>query len=469
MRRRIRARQLADVFAEIRRQAGIPLEFPAEVLEAAAPVPVDPHSRRDLLDVPFVTVDPAGARDLDQALAFESLAGGRIRLRYAIADLEPFVPPQGVIDAEARRRGVTVYCPDENVPLHPPALSEGYASLLPGEQRPAVVFEIDVDGDGEVLRHDVGRASIRSRRRFDYHELQAAFDSGRPPDALVPFRAFGEARLARGVERGAITLRLPEQEPVRTDHGWRLLCRPEVAAERWNAEVSLLTGMVAAEMMVGAGTGLLRTLPAPDPDALGRFRGAVKGLGIAWTRDESISELLASLDAARPRQMAVFDAAAGLMRGAGYLGFAGGVPAGDVGHGGVAAVYAHVTAPLRRLGDRFTLAACAAIAAGEDIPGWVSGSVAEIARIMATTSRRADQVEARCLNAVEAWVMGERIGDTFEAVVVDSDHSGAAVWIDDPSIIARAEGIRARPGEVVELQVDEVDVIRGMIRFSRFD
>ena len=112
MRRRIRVHQLAGVFDQIRRQSEIPLEFPPAVLAAAEAASADPHDREDLRSLPFVTVDPAGSMDLDQALAFESLGGGRIRLRYAIADLEPFVTPADPIDQEVRRRGVTVYCPD---------------------------------------------------------------------------------------------------------------------------------------------------------------------------------------------------------------------------------------------------------------------------------------------------------------------------------------------------------------------
>lgn len=469
MRRRIRFLQLAAVFEEIRRQSEIPLEFPPAVLEAAESAARDPHERDDLRSLPFVTVDPAGAMDLDQALAFESLGGGKIRLRYAIADLETFVEPGGPIDREAHRRGVTVYCPDRKIPLHPPVLSEGSASLLPGQDRAAVVFEIDVDGDGEVLRHDLRRAVVRSRHRYDYDELQAAFDSGNPPEPLAELQAFGEARIARGIERGAITLRLPEQEAVRVEGRWKLVCRDEKAADRWNAEVSLLAGMVAADLMVERGTGILRTLPAPDDDSLGRFRGAVKGLGIAWSRDESVAELLDGLDPARPRQMAVFDAAAALVRGSAYLGFRDGAPGGDIGHGGVAAPYAHVTAPLRRLGDRFTLAACVAIAAGAEIPEWVATAVEDVADVMTQTSHRAGQVEARCLNAAEAWVMGERIGDRFEAVVVDDRGSGVDVWIEDPSIVACAGGIRAKSGQVITVEVDDVDVSRGIIRFTQPD
>ncbi|HEX2153545.1 MAG TPA: RNB domain-containing ribonuclease [Acidimicrobiia bacterium] len=469
MHRRVRAVQIAEVFAAIRQEADIPLEFPAEaVSEATEAQPADVE-REDLRSIPFVTIDPPDAFDLDQAMALESLGDGRIRLRYAIADLGSFVQPGGPLDKEARRRGITVYCPDRRVPLHPPALSEGAGSLLPGEERPAVVFEIDVDGDGGELRWDVRRAMVRSRERFDYRGVQAAFDTDDPPEPLALLRPFGEARIRRGIERGAITLRLPEQEAARSGDRWTLLNRPQMEAERWNAEVSLLTGMVAAEMMVGEGTGILRTLPRPTSDAIGRLRGEAKSLGIAWNADEAPAGILAGLDPTRPRQLALFEAATRLLRGAGYLGFSDGEPSGDIEHAGVAARYAHVTAPLRRLVDRFTLAACVAIAADEPIPSWVGEATDEVAETMQYTDQRAGQVEGRCLSALEAWVMGERVGDSFEAVVLNVEADRAEIWIDEPPIMTWAEGVRAKPGQVVEVTVRDVDVIRGKIRFTQDD
>jgi exoribonuclease R len=469
MRRRIRVVQISDVFETLRGQADIPIEFPPSVSEEAATVLPDQVDREDLRSVPFVTVDPPDALDLDQALAFEELAGGRLRLRYAISDVAAFVKPGGALDEEARRRGTTVYCPDMSVPLHPPLLSEGSASLLPGDDRPAVVFEIDVDADGAFLRCDVRRAVVRSRERFDYQTVQAAFATGHAPEPIAPLRRFGEARIARGIERGALTLRLPEQEAVQVGHHWTIASRPEVAAERWNAEVSLLTGMVAADLMSSLGTGILRTLPAATKDAIGRLRGDAKSLGIAWHRDESVSHMLAGLDPTRPRQMALFEAATRLLRGAGYLGFASEMPTGDFQHAGVAAPYAHVTAPLRRLADRFALAACLAASSGDPVPSWVSEAVEGIAVTMQQTDQRAGRVEAECINAVEAWVMEERIGERFGAVVLDRNGERGQIWIDDPPILASIDGVGAKPGQVISVEVHDTDIISGMIRFSRVD
>lgn len=466
MRRRIRVVELADVFQRFRRQAELPMEFPdAVVEEASAPRPQEAE-RTDLRSIPFVTIDPPDAMDLDQAMALEQLDNGRIRLRYAIADVAAFVSAGSAVDREARRRGRTVYCPDRAIPLHPPLLSEGAASLLPGEDRPAVVFEIDVDSEGEIVRSDVRRALVRSRERFDYRTVEAAFDVGEAPEPLAPLEAFGRARIERGIERGALNLRLPEQEVVSVGGHWTLACRPELAVERWNAEVSLATGMVAAEMMLAAGTGVLRTLPTPTSRAIGKLRGAAKSLGVAWTRDEPASQFLAGLDPSRPRQLAVFEAATHLLRGAGYLGFSGGAPDGDIDHGGLAAPYAHVTAPLRRLVDRFTLASCVAIAEESPVPGWVEESVEEIPELMGESDRRADQVERQCVDSVEAWMMDGRIGDVFEAVVLDDRPHGMEVWIDDPPIMAWADGLSVDAGKVTRLEISDTDVIRGIIQFA---
>ncbi|MGH8915599.1 MAG: ribonuclease catalytic domain-containing protein, partial [Acidimicrobiia bacterium] len=171
--RRLRAARLAEIYQRIREKEELPMEFPPEALREAKTRAESPLVEgEDLRQVPFVTIDPPDANDLDQAIAFEERSGGRSRLRYAIADIPGFVVPGGPLDAEARRRGTTVYCPDHRIPLHPITLSEDAASLLPGQDRPAIVWELDVDADGEVERHDVRRAIVRSRERFDYETVQ---------------------------------------------------------------------------------------------------------------------------------------------------------------------------------------------------------------------------------------------------------------------------------------------------------
>jgi exoribonuclease R len=167
---------VAARFEAIRQEFEVPEAFPAEVLaeaESAASRAALPD--RDETDVPFVTIDPPGAMDLDQAMCIERQGDG-YRVRYAIADVPAFVTPGGPIDEEARRRGQTIYCPDTRVQLHPSRLSERAASLLPGEVRPAFVWDINLAADGEGTEVSVGRAMVRSVRRYDYEQVQQAID-----------------------------------------------------------------------------------------------------------------------------------------------------------------------------------------------------------------------------------------------------------------------------------------------------
>lgn len=465
MRRRLRATALAEVFDAIRTRAELPTRFPPEAMEEAHSTAGSPRlgDRADLRHIPFVTVDPAGSLDLDQAIAFEARPEGGTRLRYAIADVAAFVDPGGALDGAVVGRGTTVYCPDRRIPLHPTVLSEGEASLLPGQDRPAIVWEIDVDASGEPTRSDVRRALVRSAARFTYAELQARVDRGDPPEPLADLEWFGDTRIARGVERGALTLRLPEQEVASHDGGWRIVTDAELPTERWNAEVSLLTGMTAASMMRSAGTGVLRTLPPADPGTLGELRAAARGLGIAWSADRSAAEVLAGLDPSRPRQLALFDEATRLLRGASYQAFVDGSPRGDTGHAGLAAEYAHVTAPIRRLVDRYALETCVSIAADRPVPGWVTDRLPTLPDVMAETTNRAGSVEQDCLDAVEAWVMSHRVGEAFDAVVLESRSDGVELWLDEPAVLTWAYGMRARAGDTVRVRVAGTDVEAGRI------
>src|SRR3954453_18017941 len=131
-------------FAAIRAELGVPDEFPAEALAEAEGIAAPPPlPELDATDVELVTVDPPGSRDLDQAVHLAARGAG-FRVTYAIADVGGFVRPGGAVAAEARRRGRHLYSPDKRTPLPPPVLSEGAASLLPGELRPAVLWTIDL-------------------------------------------------------------------------------------------------------------------------------------------------------------------------------------------------------------------------------------------------------------------------------------------------------------------------------------
>ena len=159
-----------------------------------------------------------------------------------------FVPLGGALEAETWLRGQTIYLPDGSVPLHPLSLSEGAASLLPGELRPAVLWTIDLDSHGERTGAMVERAMVSSRAKLDYVGVQAAATAGTLPESIALLPELGRLLIERGLDRGAINLPIPEQEVERDGaDGWRLVLRSPMPAEDWNAQISLLTGVCAAD------------------------------------------------------------------------------------------------------------------------------------------------------------------------------------------------------------------------------
>lgn len=461
-------------FPAVRAEFALPPGFPPEVLAeaeraAGQPVVAGPD-RRDATDVELVTIDPPGSKDLDQALGVTRRGDG-FRVHYAIADLGAVVVPGGALDAEVRRRGQTVYLPDGSVPLHPPVLSEGAASLLPDGPRAAVLWTVDLDGAGEPVAVDVGRAVVRSRARLDYAGVQADVDAGRVHPAIAGLPELGPLRRTLAVRRGAVELELPEQEVVgEPGGGWTVQVRRRLDVEAWNAEMSLLTGMSAARIMLDAGTGLLRTLPAPEPDAVAELRGTARQLGIVWPDGSTPAEVLAGLPVDTAPALALRRAATALLRGAGYAAFdraAGTGPPPDPGHGGIGAPYAHVTAPLRRLVDRFGTEVCLAVTAGLDVPGWLRVALPVLPELMAASDAVAGKVSRACVDRTEAGLLAGRVGEELDVVVLRPSGPGGEpgeVYVLEPPVLARCTG-RLTAGAPARVRLTAADPATGRIAF----
>ncbi len=383
LRRRLRVdplhgAELRAGFAAIRQEHDVPQEFPAQArAEAERSAAQSPGgARRDLLDLPFVTLDPPGSTDLDQAMHL-SRRGSGFLVRYAIADVPAFVTPGGALDRATHERATTIYCPDTRVPLHPVVLSEDAASLLEGATRPAVVWTIALDADGAVEDVEVERATVRSRARLDYPGTQRALDSGQADEVVRLLAEIGTLRSVLEESRGGLSLARAEQEVVPVDEHWDLAFRSPLAVEEHNAQISLLTGMAAARLMIDAGVGILRTMPAAGQDDLARLRLRALALGVDWPQGMPYGAVLRGLDRSRPATAAFLAAATALFRGAAWTSFDGEPPADPV-HGAVGAPYAHVTAPLRRLVDRYGLEIALAAHAGREVPQWVLGALPTI-------------------------------------------------------------------------------------------
>ena len=445
----------------------IPVGYPDEVLaDAKRAIAAVELPDADETAIEFLTIDPPESKDLDQALHIERRGSG-YRVRYAIADVAAFVAPGSPLDEEAHRRGVTLYAPDGNTRLYPPELSEGAASLLPGELRPALVWTMDVDETGEGTDVHVRKARVRSRKKLDYGGVQHALDDGSADEVLRLLREVGILRQQREARRGGVSLQLPEQEVMTAPDGYELSYRAPFPVEGWNAQISLMTGMAAAELMLEGEVGILRTVPAADPARLERFRHTAKALGVLWPKDTPYPAFVRTLDANVPRQAALLAAAAGVMRGSGYTAFDRHAPS-HAEHAALASTYAHTTAPLRRLVDRYVGETCIALSEGRKVPGWVATELPELPDVMELADRRASQYEAGIVSAVEAALLEGSVGKTFEAVVIEVDRDGAAgsVELRDPAVTARCDGPGLPLGETLTVRCTLADVLKRQVRFA---
>jgi len=456
---------VAPSWEELRNELGVPGAFPPEVLEEARAAAGSPRMPEvDRTDLPLLTVDPEGSRDLDQALGIERRPGG-YRVHYAIADVAAFVIPGGAVDAEAHRRGVTLYAPDRNVPLHPEVLSAGAASLLPGQECPALLWTMDLDGDGELVSTDLRRARVRSRRQLAYPEVQGLLDTGDADEGLALLEEVGRLRQARAADRGAVHLPTPEQDVADGPDGRPcLVFRAPLPSEAWNAEISLLTGMAAARLMLEGNVGLLRTLPPPDPREVASLRLSTLALGLAWPDGATYAEVISALDPDVPEAAAVLTFAGRLLRGAAYTAFDGAPPEQPL-HSAVAAPYAHCTAPLRRLADRYVGEVCLALAAGVEVPDWARHALPDLPGEMAGATRRAQELDRAVIDLAEAIVLAPRIGEDFDAVVVESGEKRGVVQLREPSVRARCEGADLPLGQPIRARLTAVDVAARRVTF----
>ncbi|MFN0119323.1 MAG: RNB domain-containing ribonuclease [Blastocatellia bacterium] len=437
-------------FQRIRDELDIPRAFAPDVLAEArqAARRVDalkttPPGYQPLPDIPFVTIDPPESMDLDQAFFAAPRAAG-YEVHYAIADVGFFVDHGGAIENEAWRRGLTLYSPNGKTPLYPAELSEGAASLLSGQSRPAIVFTFDLDARAAVRAAGVQRAIIRSRAKLSYQQVSEHLDAERGAagtgalagqewaPVLRCLELIGRGRQKLEIERGGVSLRIPAQQVERWSmalSGYRLAFELSTPVEEWNAQISLMTGMAAAEMMRDKGAGLLRALDPPDPDRVRALRLTARALDVTWPDSMDYDDFVRGLDPARPLHAVLLHQAARVMGGARYVAFAG--PASHrAAHSAIAAPYAHVTAPLRRLADRYALDLLVA----EQVTESAADTLRQAPRVMSEAERLSRTLEKRLVDFAEAQLLRDRIGETFSAVILSLGPGGAEIQITEPPV-----------------------------------
>ncbi|MEZ0243981.1 MAG: RNB domain-containing ribonuclease [Sphingomonas sp.] len=449
---------LADGLAAIRQEFQVPAGFPPEVLVAAeAAAKRAPTAHVDRTALPFITLDPATSTDLDQALYIEA-SGADLLLHYAIADVAWFVSDGDLIDAEAWRRGETLYLPDGKAGLYPPVLAEGAASLLPSGPRPAVIFIVRVRPDGSVVLDGAERGIIRSRAKL-------AYDLVTPADLPPGFGELASRIQAAEAERGASRVDPPEQQLERhADGSFELVFRPHLASEVSNAAMSLATNLAVADLLQAHRTGLFRVMARPEKPAVKRLRITARALGIDWPNGVDLDAFERRLDQHIPADAALMLAIRRAGPGASYAPYREGVVPW---HSAMAATYAHATAPLRRLADRYVVQAALATANGRPVPEPVSAAFERLPAVMARADALAGRIDRSVLDLAEAVLLSGREGETFKAVVTEVVDRWAKVQLCDLPVRARVSAGKAEPGDQLQLRLTEVDPARRSIAFEQ--
>ncbi|WP_137929987.1 RNB domain-containing ribonuclease [Mesorhizobium comanense] len=448
---------LSTGLAKIRTEFHVPDGFPADVMAAAdAAARRVPNQHADRTDMPFVTLDPAASTDLDQAFSIES-SGADLLLHYAIADVAWFVGDGDAIDREAWARGETFYLPDGKAGLYPPVIAEGAASLLPDGPHPAVIFTVRVAQDGAATLDGAERAIIKSRAKL-------AYDSVQPADVPAGFAEMARRVAANEQARGASRVDPPEQEVERLADGtFQLSFRPILQSEQDNAALSLAANMAIADAMLAHHTGLFRVMSGPDAFKVQRLRNAAQALGLSWPASASLRDYQRTLDPADPRQAALMLEIRHAGQGASYQPYKEGVVPW---HEAMAATYAHATAPLRRLADRYVVRCALAIANGQPVPQAVTDAFAGLPKVMGRADSRAAQINHAAIDLAEAVMLRDRVGETFKAAVTDIVDQGVRVQLADMPVVATVKASGVRQGDGLTLKLVSADPDQRSIVFE---
>lgn len=472
------AENLDELLLSLENELEVPPDFDAQTLQAAEDAVANlSAAENDDTAIEFFTIDPVGATDLDQAMYLERTADGYL-VNYAIADVPAFVALGGKLDEVTKSRGQTFYLPHRKASLHPPLISEDQGSLLAGENRRAFLWRIALDSTGKMGQVQLTRTMVRSREQLDYRTAQERLNASEGSEQLALLAEIGALRIERERLRGGASLNLPDQEVEPDNGGYKLVSEQPLPLEDYNAQISLLTGMAAARIMLDHGTGILRTMPAPDEKDLAEFTEQTRLLGCPWDHKLNYGEYLRTLDINDPRQLVIMHRAASLFRGADYE-VINGQREEDLVQAAIAAPYAHTTAPLRRLVDRFVLLCCDLQANNQPVPEELRAALEELPGLMRTSSVAANRVSNAAIDLIEAYVLQHRIGEKFEAIVLreasgsqsaqpvegqGKSRPGRLQLVNEP-ITGQFNG-EATPGTLVTVVLTEADPAARKIMFD---
>lgn len=483
---------------------GIPHVFPDSVIrEAESAEAADFTKREDWRSVPLITIDPADAKDHDDAVFAENDTNpdnsGGVIVTVAIADVSWYVRPGSALDKEALKRGNSVYFPDRVVPMLPERISNNLCSLREGEDRPALAVRMVFSKEGRKVGHTFHRVMMKSLAKLSYQQAQAAFD-GQTDEKTAPLlnevlKPLWQAYqiMCKGRDRRQpLDLDLPERKLLLKEDGTvdRVFVPPRLEAHRLIEEMMIQANVCAAETLEKKRQPLIyRVHDAPSlakQEVLREFLGTLnmnlaKGgnlranhfNGILSQAKETAHETIVSEMVLRSQSQAIYSPE-------------------NIGHFGLNLMkYAHFTSPIRRYADLIVhRALVGALGLGQGaITPKEEEQLDDIAAEISTFERRAMAAERDTVDRLVAHYLASRIGDDFDGQVSGVTRSGLFVSLPQygadgfvpvstlgmdyfiydeahQALIGEKTGLGYRLGDAVNVRLAEAAPLAGALRFE---
>ena len=423
---------------------GLPTAFPKDVEDAAAALPAalsekDFIGRDDFRRRNTITIDPKTARDFDDAIDVEVLPTGTYQLAVHIADVSHFVAAGTEIDIEARCRGTSVYFPDRVIPMLPEKISNHLCSLNPKVDRLAITVMMHLSRAGEVLDYSFHKSIIHSKERMTYEDVQEILNGNvmleRRFAAIVP-QIQTIARLAeiiqkRRQQRGAIDFDLPEPILTYDEFG-------EVSGI--TKSIRLFSHRIVEEFMILANEvvgrhleeneipSLYRVHEEPDPMKVENFAEIVSGFGLKFEPKKAepmeFQKFISSIEG-RPEDRMLSYLMLRSFKQAKYS-------EENIGHFGLASdSYTHFTSPIRRYPDLVVHRILKASMSRHTEPAVPAAQLEAIASESSEREREADQAERELFEWKKMLLMEQRLGETFDAIIIGVWRDGFAIELID--------------------------------------
>jgi ribonuclease R len=482
---------------------GIPYEFPPEVLtEAETAKPATTRSREDWRELPLLTIDPADAKDHDDAVHAEADDSpdnpGGVIVTVAIADVSAYVRPGSALDREALKRGNSVYFPDRVVPMLPERISNDLCSLREGEDRPALAVRMVFSADGRKRSHRFHRVMMRSAAKLSYPEAQHAFDGadiGVDKRVIAALAALWDAykALRRGREdRAPLELDLPERKLVLGADGSieRVVIPERLESHRLIEEFMIQANVAAAETLEAKKSPLVyRIHDTPSLAKLEALRDFLKSIDMTLPKGGNLrpSHFNLILERAKNTEHGplLHEVVLRTQSQAEYH-------PENIGHFGLnLRRYAHFTSPIRRYADLIVhRALIGALRLGPGgLPKDAEAELPLIAAQISAAERRAMAAERDTIDRLVAHWLADRIGASFRGRIAGVTRAGLFVKLDETgadgfvpmrslgsdyfvydearhAVTGERSGETHRLGDQVEVKLVEAAPLAGALRFE---